>query len=433
MNSQSFGGDQVTVKGASQAIGEVVVPGDKSISHRALMLATLANGRTTLTGLNAGADVHHTLEGMRLLGAAIEPPADGVGVVVHGGRIDEPASVLDLGNSGTGIRLIAGLLAGFDFHSVLTGDDSLRLRPMDRIAEPLREMGARIDGRSHGRLAPLSIRGGGLRGFEYHSPVASAQVKSSVLFAGLNSSGITTVIEPEVTRRHTEELFAAFGIEVEIDGRKVSVRRSIPRPTNFVVPGDPSQAAFWAVAGVLCRESEIVTRNVYLGPERSGFLVILRKMGADIEVDSRERSIIARSSSLTGIEIDRDMISSAIDELPIIALAAARAQGRTTISGASELRHKETDRIATTAAMLRSFGTGVTETDDGLIIEGARELKPATVDTFGDHRIAMSAAIGALTIDGETVINGWECTTTSYPGFIQDLESIASSASVSRS
>ncbi|WP_311775305.1 3-phosphoshikimate 1-carboxyvinyltransferase [Streptomyces netropsis] len=409
------------VTGASPARGSLRVPGDKSVSHRALLLSAIARGTSTITGLSLGQDVTHTRRVIGRFGVSVTCTGDGR-VRVEGPVRHEPDDVLDHGNAGTGIRLTAGVCAGIDGLSVLTGDQYLRRRPMDRIAEPLRAMGATVAGREDGRLAPLVIRGGNLTGITYAPPQASAQVKSALLLAGLSARGITTVEEIHPTRRHTEEMLTEFGGRVTVDGMRVSVEPGELSATDVVVPGDPSQAAFWAVAALLADQGEVAVDGLYTGPGRSDFVQILQRMGADITFDLATGTLTVRSSRLRAVEITAEDIPGIVDEIPVLAMAAAVAEGTTVISGAAELRAKESDRIASTAGMLRAFGAQVTETEDGMVIEGGARLRPARVDSHGDHRIAMTAAVaGACAADGATVIDGWDSVATSYPGFAQHL------------
>jgi 3-phosphoshikimate 1-carboxyvinyltransferase len=407
--------------------GEVRVPGDKSVSHRALLLAAQAAGRSRITGLSGGDDVARTLRAVRELGAVVEELPDGA-LTVEGGKLAEPATMLDHGNSGTGMRLMAGVVAGHEFFTVLTGDEFLRRRPMARIVAPLREMGASVDGRGGGTLAPLAIRGGGLRGIRYASPVASAQVKSAILLAGLNANGSTTVVEPVVTRRHTEEMLAQFGVDVVCEGTSVTVHPGPLSPVSVDVPGDPSQSAFWVVAGLVAPGSEVALGGLYLGHGRAGFLSVLAAMGAPLDVDRSAGAVRATPAPLRGTAIDPADIASFIDEVPVLAVAAAAAEGTTTLRGAEELRVKESDRIATTVAMLRAFGVPAREEPDGLVVSGGAAMRGAEVDSHGDHRIAMSAAIAALRAQGRTVVHGWESVTTSYPGFADELNRLTDGA-----
>jgi 3-phosphoshikimate 1-carboxyvinyltransferase len=413
------------VTGGTPLRGRVRVPGDKSISHRALLLAARATGTSRITGLSDGDDVARTKAAMEAMGATFD------GDKITGGRshLHEPADVLDIGNSGTGIRLLAGLCAGLPWLTVLTGDASIRRRPMARVADPLRSMGATIDGRDEGRLPPLTVRGGGIHGIDYELPVPSAQVKSAVLLAGLSAEGETVVRQPVVTRAHTEEMLAACGADIDVadDGLVVRVRPSTLQPFELDVPGDPSQAAFWIVAGCIVPGSEVVVDDVYIGPARTGFLDVLVRMGADVErVD--ERSIRARySPDLHGTDVRGRIVPDVIDEIPILSVAAARAGGQTVFADSAELRVKESDRIATVTEGLAALGARVEPQEDGLVIQGSLELHGGTVDSYGDHRIAMALAVAGLAAEGATTIEGWEAVATSYPGFEADLEALCGS------
>jgi 3-phosphoshikimate 1-carboxyvinyltransferase len=425
-------GDQapatLTLTGPCAVQGTLQVPGDKSISHRALILAGLASGESVVNGLSQGDDVTRTRQALAALGVAFTGRPDG-SWRVRGGSLSEPAGPLDHGNSGTGLRLMAGVTAGLDMFTVLTGDEYLRQRPMGRVVSPLREMGARVDGRAGGSQAPLAIRGGTLRGIRYPSPVASAQVKSAVLLAGLGADGPTTVVEPVATRRHTEEMLADFGGQISVNGTvngtEVTLTPGALSPTTVRVPGDPSQAAFWAVAALVSPDGEVVVENLYLGHGRTGYLDVLTRMGATVDVDRTAGTIRLRAGTLRGTQVGPAEIPSVVDEVPILAVAAAAASGTTVLTGAAELRVKESDRIKSTAAMLQAFGASVTETAGGLVIEGGRPLRAAVVDSFGDHRIAMAAAVAALRASGTTTIHGWESVSTSYPGFVDDLKRVA--------
>jgi 3-phosphoshikimate 1-carboxyvinyltransferase len=409
------------VTGAGPARGSLRVPGDKSISHRAVLMAAMAHGSSLITGLSRGQDVTHTLRAVERFGVIVTDAGDGR-VRVEGPIRHEPDDVLDHGNAGTGIRLTAGVCAGIDGISVLTGDRFLRRRPMERIAAPLRLMGASVDGRERGNLAPLVIRGGSLTGITYAPKVASAQVKGALLLAGLSATGSTTVEEVHATRRHTEEMLAEFGARVRVDGSRVTVEPGRLTASDVSVPGDPSQAAFWAVAALLADQGEIVVENLYPGFGRSDFVGVLERMGADITFDTTAGALSVRASRLRAVELTAEDIPGIVDEVPVLAMAAAVAEGTTVISGAGDLRAKESDRIASTAAMLRAFGVKVTETEDGMVIEGTSRLRPARVDSHGDHRIAMTAAVAAAcAAEGTTVIEGWDSVATSYPRFAEDL------------
>ena len=400
--------------------GRIRVPGDKSISHRALLLAARAEGTSVVRGLADGDDVARTRAAIEALGAEIQ------GERITGGtaRLHEPEGVLDVGNSGTGIRLLAGYCAAFDWLTVLAGDTSVARRPMDRVADPLRAMGAAVDGREGGLYPPLVVRGGGLRGIDYTSPVASAQVKSAVLLAGLGAEGETVVREPVATRTHTEDMLAACGADVEVGGGEggehvVRLRPSALTPFVLDVPGDPSQAAFWVVAACITPGSDVVVEDVYVGPGRRGFLDVLVRMGADVEVG--EGTVRARYGPLKGTAIGGAEVPALIDEVPVLAVAAAVAETPTEIGGAAELRVKESDRIATVADGLRAFDATLETKADGFVVAGGARLRGGRVDAAGDHRVAMAMAVAALAAEGDSVVEGWESVVTSYPGFEADL------------
>jgi 3-phosphoshikimate 1-carboxyvinyltransferase len=408
--------------------GHLRVPGDKSISHRALLLAARAEGRSRLRGLSTGEDVTHTLDAVRSFGAAVEGKA-GNEVLVDGGvaRLREPMTVIDVGNSGTGIRLLAGWAATLDGISVLAGDASVAARPMDRVSTPLRLMGARIDGRGDGRFPPLVVRGGQLRGIDYAPPVASAQVKGAVLLAGLGASGETTVREQTPTRLHTEELLQLCGADITWAPGTATVRPSGLRPLDLDVPGDPSQAAFWIVAACVTPGSELTVDNVYVGSGRAGFIDVLRRMGAAVELSNADRetstaSISAAYAPLRATEVGGPEVPSLIDEIPVLAVAAATAEGQTTFGDAAELKVKETDRIATVVAALTAVGARSEGRPDGLVVHGSagRPLAGGTVDSAGDHRVAMAMAVAGLVAAQPVHVDRWEAVSTSYPTFEED-------------
>ena len=429
-------GDVQLVRGGSPLTGTVTVPGDKSISHRALLLAALAQGTSTIHGLSHGDDVARTLAAVAALGA--EVGTDGGSVTVTGGRsrLRVPDGPLDLGNSGTGLRLLAGVVAALPGTTRLTGDDSLRSRPMDRVAAPLTLMGATVVGEGDRFLPPLAVTGGALTGITYEPPMASAQVKSAILLAGIAADGETVVHEPVATRAHTEEMLAAAGADITFErvggGRTVRVRRSTLAPGTFSVPGDPSQAAFWVVAGVLVPGSLVTVAGIQLGIERLGFLGVLRRMGATIEMEEAGNltgSVSSYTCALHGTVVEAAEIPS-LDEVPILAVAAATALGTTRFRDVGELRVKESDRLAGTAEMVRAFGAAATVDGDDLVIEGAGgPLHPASVDARGDHRMAMAAAVAGSACPataGPTTIAGWDTVATSYPGFADTLARLAS-------
>ncbi len=422
----------VLVPGGRPLRGTVRVPGDKSVSHRALMLAALADGTSTIHGLSAGLDVVHTRTIIEALGAATAQ--DGDALVVTGGELHEPITVLDVGNSGTAIRLFSGLLAGLPMSCTLTGDSSVRARPMDRVTDPLRLMGARIEGREGGRLAPLHIGGGALHGIDFTPPMASAQVKSAVLLAGLHAEGSTVVREGVPTRAHTEEMLRERGVSVAStpDGHGGEIITLTPGPLapgTIIVPGDPSQAAFWLCAAAAIPGSDLTVEGLYLSKQRSGFLNVLLRMGADLRMDTATGTVHVTGAELRGTTIEAGEVSDLVDEIPALAVAAAMAvEGSLDVRGAAELRTKESDRIDTTAAMLQALGATVETWSDRLMVHGAASLRAGTVASHGDHRIAMAAAVAACGLPaGEAVtIDGWDCVATSYPDFLDDLASVAS-------
>jgi len=407
--------------------GALQVPGDKSISHRAAILGAIARGNTRVRGFLRAGDCLSTLECLRGLGVAIDEQGDDL--EIQGGPLREPQDVLDVGNSGTTLRLLAGVLAGHRFHSVLTGDASIRRRPMDRVADPLRRMGARISGREGGRLAPLSIDGGGLRGIFYRTPVASAQVKSAVLLAGLFAEGPTGVEEPAQSRDHTERMLGAFGGEVARDGLTTRVRGPATlRGVEVRVPGDLSSAAFFLVAASLVPGSELAVTGVGLNPTRTGVLEILRMMGARLDVqDVREEggepvgTVSVRATPLRGAVIDGALIPRAIDELPVLAVAGCLAEGETVIRDAAELRVKESDRVEALARELGRLGAAIDPRPDGLAIRGGQRLRGGHVASGGDHRIAMALAVAGLCAAGPVVIDDPACIETSFPRFAEML------------
>lgn len=421
-----------TIGGGRPVRGRLRVPGDKSISHRALLLAARADGTSEVEALSTGEDVARTAAAIQTLGAELS----GHRITGGTGLLREPDRVLDVGNSGTGIRLLAGFCAAFPWLSVLAGDESVARRPMDRIVEPLRKMGARVDGRDGGRLPPLVVRGGGLHGTEHTLAVASAQVKGAVLLAGLGAEGRTVVRERVPTRAHTEELLVLAGADVDVsvdDARGTLTTTLVPgrlRPFRIRVPGDPSQAAFWVVAACITPGGDVTVEDVYVGRARAGFLVVLDRMGADVELEIKDAAtstatIHARySPGLRGTMVGGSEVPGLIDEIPILAVAAAVADGPSQFQDAGELRFKETDRVATTVTLLRGLGAAADPTPDGLVVAGGSRLRGGPVDAFGDHRIAMAGAIGGLVADGATTLAGWEAVQTSYPAFERDLRAL---------
>ncbi|WP_420637891.1 3-phosphoshikimate 1-carboxyvinyltransferase [Candidatus Poriferisocius sp.] len=419
----------VTVDGPRRFTGRLRVPGDKSISHRALMLAALGNRPCTVRGLSDGEDVADTRRAVEALGARVEEGSggDAATVTITGGLTGADAPIY-LGNSGTGIRLLAGLVAGFDFTTTLDGDDSIRSRPMDRIIAPLSAMGASVQGQgAGGTRAPLTIRGGGLRGIEYTLPVASAQVKGAVLLAGLRAEGPTTVRESVATRAHTEEMLAAAGVRVQREGHSVTVWPGEVTPPDVEVPGDPSQAAFWLVGACLAPNSDLTVENVYLGQARGGFVKVLARMGADITADRSSGDVRARTGELAATRVTAEELPGCIDEVPILAVAAAAAHGVTVFEGIAELRVKETDRVAAITGLLDSLGVRGRVHGNALEVDGAgsaEKFRPGTVACRGDHRMAMAAAIAGAAGGGSVTIEGFDATRTSYPGFAADLSRV---------
>ena len=419
--------------------GTIQIPGDKSISHRALMLGALATGETQIKGLLLGEDPRSTAACFRALGAEISElnsdlvTVQGVGI----GQLQEPHAVLDAGNSGTTLRLMLGILASHParFFAV-TGDRSLRSRPMGRVVKPLQQMGAHIWGRQGDTLAPLAIRGQRLTPIHYQSPIASAQVKSCVLFAGLSTTGQTTVTEPFLSRDHSERMLRAFGAQIEVDPETCSVTVTGPaqlQGQSIVVPGDISSAAFWLVAAAIVPGSNLLIENVGVNPSRTGILEALAQMGADITQENPRlvagepvADLRVRHSDLKAGSIQGALIPRLIDEIPILAVAAIFAQGTTVIQDAAELRVKESDRLAAMATQLNQMGANIQEHPDGLEIVGGTPLKGAAVDSFGDHRVAMSLAIAALRATGTTHIHQADAAAISYPDFATTLRSLNS-------
>ena len=415
--------------------GEISVPGDKSISHRAVMFGALAKGTTEVTHFLQGADCLSTIDCFRRMGIDIENTPSRI--LVHGkglGGLTAPSAALDVGNSGTTLRLISGILAGQDFEVLLDGDASIRRRPMKRIMTPLSMMGAGIESLKGNSCAPLSITGRPLHAIHYQSPVASAQVKSCVLLAGLYADGTTRVTEPALSRNHTELMLHFFGAQVLSEGTTASIQPSPTLEGRFIqVPGDISSAAYFIAAALLIPGSEVLIRNVGVNPTRDGILRVCQAMGADItrlneRSDSGEPTadLLVRHSSLRGTVIEGDLIPTLIDELPVIAVMAALAKGTTVIRDAAELKVKESDRIQVMTENLTRMGADVEATEDGMIIHGGSSLQGAIIDSHQDHRVAMSFAVAALAAEGETEIRDAECVSISYPGFYQDLASLQS-------
>lgn len=417
--------------------GEVTVPGDKSISHRCVMLGSIAHGTTKITNFLKGADCLSTIDCFRKMGIEITEEQDSI--LVHGKGLkglSAPSETLDVGNSGTTTRLMSGILSGQSFTSVVSGDASLNSRPMGRIITPLTGMGARILSIHDNNCAPLKIEPGTLRGIHYQSPVASAQVKSAILLAGLYADGETSVTEPALSRNHTELLLQSFGADVASASHKDGSATARIRPCKELygqtmqVPGDISSAAYFIAAGLIVPGSELLIKNVGTNPTRAGILKVCQAMGADITyIDSKNNGeptadILVRHSSLSGTTIEGSLIPTLIDEIPIIAVMAACAEGTTVIRDAAELKVKETNRIDTVTENLKNMGVQITPTEDGMIIEGGRPLVGTRIKSYLDHRIAMAFSVAGLTAGGETVIENSQCADVSYPEFFATLDSL---------
>ena len=413
--------------------GSIRVPGDKSISHRSIIFGSLAEGQTKVYDILRGEDVLSTIQVFRDLGVEIEDK-DGVitiqGVGMEG--LKAPKNALDMGNSGTSIRLISGVLAGAEFEVEMFGDDSLSKRPMDRVTLPLKRMGVSISGQTERDLPPIHLRGTKhLTPIHYELPIASAQVKSALIFAALQAQGQSVIVEKECTRNHTEDMLRQFGGDLTVDGKRITING--PQKLtgqNVIVPGDISSAAFWLIAGLIVPNSRVELKNVGINETRTGILDVIRAMGGRLEITeidpiAKSATLTVETSDLRGTEIGGSLIPRLIDELPIIALLATQAEGVTIIKDAEELKVKETDRIQVVADALNSMGADITPTEDGMIIKGQSTLHGARVNTFGDHRIGMMTAIAALLVpDGEVELDRAEAINTSYPSFFNDLETL---------
>ena len=413
--------------------GSIRVPGDKSISHRSIIFGSLAEGQTKVYDILRGEDVFSTIQVFRDLGVEIEDK-DGVitiqGVGMEG--LKAPKNALDMGNSGTSIRLISGVLAGAEFEVEMFGDDSLSKRPMDRVTLPLKRMGVSISGQTERDLPPIHLRGTKhLTPIHYELPIASAQVKSALIFAALQAQGQSVIVEKECTRNHTEDMLRQFGGDLTVDGKRITING--PQKLtgqNVIVPGDISSAAFWLVAGLIVPNSRVELKNVGINETRTGILDVIRAMGGRLEITeidpiAKSATLTVETSDLRGTEIGGSLIPRLIDELPIIALLATQAEGVTIIKDAEELKVKETDRIQVVADTLNSMGAAITPTADGMIIKGKSTLHGTRVNTFGDHRIGMMTAIAALLVpDGEVELDRAEAINTSYPSFFNDLETL---------
>lgn len=412
--------------------GRIEVPGDKSISHRSIMFGALANGKTVIRHFLKGEDCLSTIDCFRKLGVEIEETNEEI--IVHGTGWDglkEPSSILDTGNSGTTTRLMLGILAGLPFHSVMIGDESIARRPMDRVTVPLASMGADIAGRDNGRFTPLSIRGSKLKTIEYRLPVASAQVKSAIIFAALQAEGESVIIEPEATRDHTEKMIEQFSGIVRREGDQIIIKGGQSfKGTDVYVPGDISSAAFFMVAAAIAPDSEIVLENTGLNETRTGIVDVFKQMGADMTIQQTSfkgeevGTITVRTSKLKGTEISGALIPRLIDEIPVIALLATQAEGDTIIRDAEELKVKETNRIDTVVNELKKLGADIEATDDGMIIRGKSKLHGGSVSSYGDHRIGMVMAIAALITDGEVELENPEAIAVSYPEFFEHVNQL---------
>ena len=415
----------------SQLQGTLRVPGDKSISHRSIMFGSLAKGKTTVRDILRGEDVLSTMQVFRDLGVDIRD--DGELVTITGVGFDglkAPKNKLNMGNSGTSIRLISGVLAGQDFTVEMFGDDSLSKRPMDRVTIPLRQMGVEVSGQTERDLPPLTMHGSkALKPIHYQLPVASAQVKSALIFAALQADGESVIIEKEKTRNHTEDMIVQFGGKIDVNGKEIRIKGGQEfTGQDVVVPGDISSAAFWLVAGLIVPNAKVTLKNVGINETRTGILDVIKAMGgkmtiSDVDDIAKSATITVETSELHGTEIGGEIIPRLIDELPIIALLATQANGTTVIRDAEELKVKETDRIQVVADALNAMGADITPTDDGMIIKGKTPLHGAKINTFGDHRIGMMTAIAALLVsDGDVELERAEAINTSYPSFFNDLE-----------
>ncbi|MFL1995712.1 3-phosphoshikimate 1-carboxyvinyltransferase [Lysinibacillus irui] len=413
--------------------GALTVPGDKSVSHRSVMFGAIASGTTTVEGFLLGEDCLSTIDCFRKLGVDIE--VEGTNVTIHSPGMDswqEPSEVLYTGNSGTTTRLMLGILAGSSVHTVMTGDASIGKRPMRRVIDPLRQMGAHITGRADGQYTPLAIQGTTLQAIDYNMPVASAQVKSAILLAGLRANGTTIVREMEVSRDHTERMLRQFGAHVAVDNGVVSIEGGQAlKGTHVSVPGDISSAAFFLVAGAICENSQITLHNVGINPTRDGIIEVLQKMGATMTITPNDdnqaeptATIQIATSTLKATTIEGDIIPRLIDEIPILALLATQAHGQTIIKDAEELKVKETDRITAVVTELKKLGAQIEATEDGMIINGPTPLKGANLQTYGDHRIGMMGAVAALVTDGVVTLDDAQCIAVSYPSFFEHVEAV---------
>lgn len=425
----------IKINHLSRLRGELSLPGDKSISHRAVMISSIAKGKSLISNLLDSLDCSATIEAFQNMGISLQRGKDKTASVMGKGLrgLIEPDAGLYLGNSGTTMRLLLGVLAGQNFKAILSGDQSLSKRPMKRVTYPLRLMGADIEGPDDANLAPITISGGQLKPIEYHSPVASAQVKSAIIFAGLYADGTTRITEPYKSRDHTERMLALFGAELKEEGLSVSVkglRCSELKPSSIVIPGDISSAAFFITLGVLAKDSEIIIRSCGINPTRTGILKVLERMGARIEIVNAKDAfepyadIVVKSSSLKATKVSREEIPLLIDEVPLIGLSATQAEGTTIIEGVGELRVKETDRVNSIITNLKNMGADIEAEADKIIINGPTKLNKATVESFDDHRTAMMLIIAGCIAEDSTIVNNTECIATSFPGFMDRLKDL---------
>ena len=421
------------IKPSGKLRGEITVPGDKSISHRSVMLGSIAKGDTRISGFLTGEDCLSTIDCFKKLGIDIE--VNGTDVTVHGKGLkglSAPAETLDVGNSGTTLRLMSGILSAQPFTTRLTGDSSIQKRPMGRVASPLGLMGAKITSENEKMTAPLTIEGQSLHGIDYTLPVASAQVKSALILAGLYADGETRITEPEATRDHTEIMLNYLGADIRKEGDTIVVRPAAELTgKDITVPGDISSAAYFIAAALISKDSEVLIKNVGVNPTRTGIITAFKAMGGNIELINERTvcgepvaDILVRSSRLHGVVIKGAIIPKLIDEIPVIAAAACYASGETVIADAAELRVKESDRIKTMAAELGRMGATVIQTDDGMIILGGIPLHGAVCESYNDHRVAMSVAVAALGAKGETQIKDCGCVDISFPGYFDALKSL---------
>ncbi len=433
----SASGESRSISRPTSLGGVLSVPGDKSISHRSMILNAIARGEALVQGLSGGEDVISTMHCLQAMGVSIDPAGKegSYKVTGKGSQLEEPSDILDAGNSGTSMRLLSGILASQSFVSVITGDGSLRSRPMQRIVQPLKQMGAQILGRQNDTLAPLVVRGGSLQGIDYDLPMASAQVKSAIMLAGLSAGGDTVIHQPALSRDHTERMVTAMGGRIEENGLDLVIHPSDLKAVDITVPGDISSAAFWMVAGLCHPNARILIKGVGLNPSRTGIVDVMMEMGAgdalqlvDERIEGGEpvADILVTSTELHGVEIGGDMIPRMLDEVPILAVAACFATGDTVVRDAAELRVKETDRIYTTVTELTRLGADIEARDDGMVVHGKgpgnSEITGAECQSHGDHRLAMSMAVAGLIGNGEVTVHGAADASVSYPEFWQHLE-----------